>query len=330
MTFTGKVSFLDLTLYGGSCGRYDAIRRSLSLASTAEKSGLSRYWVVEHHGVTGIASATPAVLLAALSQATERIRLGTGGMLLRNYSPLVVAEQISMLSALAPGRIDVGLGRGRGASGLELEALGEESIGFEEKAGHLVELFGSEKHSIFDGTGAAFPIAKQLPIFILGSSIGSAIWAAQRGFWFAYARHLNLSDEEAAAKAYRSEFVPNRGGAHPYFILSAQACLRDNRDEAREAAIFAKVKAIRASVAHDAGLVLSREALEYEVVSDLERRAAESVILTSGTIIGDFDAIERDVVGVLSNGLVDELMVCEVGAETKGQRSTIEIISKFV
>jgi luciferase family oxidoreductase group 1 len=178
---------LDLVPVGSGCTATEALAHSTALARRAEELGFLRYWVAEHHGMPGIASSSPAVLIAHLAGATARIRVGSGGVMLPNHQPLVVAEQFGTLEALHPGRIDLGIGRAPGTDQRTARALrrGTDPLGADDFPEQLHELA-----SYFRGEGPvlAVPAAGQRPaIWLLGSSGYSAQLAGLLGLPFAFA-----------------------------------------------------------------------------------------------------------------------------------------------
>lgn len=205
------LSVLDFSPVGPESSPAQSLRGSLELAREAEQLGYRRYWVAEHHGMGGIASSSPAVLIAHLASVTSTIRVGSGGVMLPNHAPLVVAEQFGMLEALHPGRIDLGLGR---ASGTD-----------EDFPGHLKELIwfftGSfpEGHP-YRGIYAVPGLGYRPALWLLGSSTYSAQCAGLLGLPFSFAYHFSATDAGAAIAAYRNRFRAVGELEHPYVMLA--------------------------------------------------------------------------------------------------------------
>lgn len=229
-----RLSLLDRSRTRSGRSEQAALRDSVERAVAAERQGYHRFWAAEHHTVPGIASGAPMLLLAAASQRTERIRLGTGGIMLPNHRPLVVAEQALMLEALAPGRADLGLGRSLGFTAPVREALG--------RTEDVPEQFAEEVAQVrahLEGTAelTARPVAETPPpMFLLATGSGLGI-AARLGLPVVLGGPILRSEELARRLSeYRREFRPHRGGA-PQVILSADVLIADTDEEARELAL---------------------------------------------------------------------------------------------
>ena len=234
------VSVLDLATVAAGSSTSDALNSSLELARAADRLGAHRYWVAEHHNMAAVAATNPPVMIAAVAAATQRIRVGSGGVMLPNHSPYVVAEQFAMLEALYPGRIDLGIGRAPGADPITSWALRrtQEGLGHEEFTEHvrLVDAWLSPT-GVRAGMGhtlRATPAASSYPeIWLLGSSDYSALLAAQLGLAFAYAGHFGQLDPAEVIGLYRSGFRPSNRLAAPRSMLCTSALVGPTLDEAR-------------------------------------------------------------------------------------------------
>ncbi len=209
------LSVLDLASrpYGGS--NADAVAGSIRLAQQAERLGFERFWVAEHHGMPGIASSAPAVLIAGIAARTERIRVGSGGVMLPNHAPLVVAEQFGTLRALYGDRIDLGIGRAPGTDGATAMALrrSEQGLSVEDFPQQLLDLLGFFEGSMSPDNPLASIIAvpgrgDTPQVWLLGSSGYSAQVAGALGLPFAFAHHFSGDNTEAALGLYRRSFQP--------------------------------------------------------------------------------------------------------------------------
>lgn len=237
------LSVLDLLPIPSGSDAPTALQNALKLVRYAEEQGYSRYWVAEHHNMLGLASSVPLAVLSAASQVTSTIRLGSGGVMLPNHAPLTVAEGFKLLSALAPGRVDLGLGRAPGTDGRTARALrgmaGLMEDPFERQVADLVA-FGTgaypEGHP-FAGTIAA-PAGEGLfpPLWILSSSGYGAHVAAQLGAGLAFAWHINPDTVQAraAADTYRRLFQPSADFPAPRVIVAANVVCAETEQEADE------------------------------------------------------------------------------------------------
>ena len=229
-----RYSILDLAPIGQNQTAAEAFRNSLDLARHAEKWGYHRYWVAEHHNIPGVASSATAVVIGHLAGGTSRIRLGSGGIMLPNHAPLVIAEQFGTLETLFPGRIDLGLGRAPGGDQATARALrrylGGNGDTFPEDVQELQRYLGSPQPGqvvrAVPGQGT------QVPIYLLGSSTFSAQLAARLGLPFAFASHFAPDYLPAALRLYRDQFQPSAQLASPYVMVGVNVVAADTDAEA--------------------------------------------------------------------------------------------------
>ncbi|MDI9829789.1 LLM class flavin-dependent oxidoreductase [Streptomyces sp. KAU_LT] len=210
----------------------EALRDTVRLARVAEELGYHRFWVSEHHGVPGVAGSAPTVLAAAVAGATRTIRVGTGGVMLPNHRPLVVAEQFGVLESLFPGRIDMGLGRSVGFTGGVRRALGRDKEDAEDFAGQLEELLGWFRGTSPTGVHARPPEGLTVPPFVLAMGEGADI-AARAGLPMVIG---DLRDRERMRRGvdrYRERFRPSEWAAEPYVVISGTVAVAATPEEAR-------------------------------------------------------------------------------------------------
>jgi luciferase family oxidoreductase group 1 len=228
------LSVLDLSpiLEGGDAAQ--ALHRSLDLARHAERFGYQRFWVAEHHGMPGVASAATAVVIGHLAAGTSRIRVGAGGIMLPNHAPLVVAEQFGTLASLHPGRIDLGVGRAPGTDPITSHALRRtldvDVDAFPQDVLELMEYFQPAKpgQRIVAVPGAGI----EVPIWILGSSLYGARLAAAFGLPYAFASHFAPAQLIEALEVYRAEFRPSPRLSRPYAMAGVNVFAADTDAEA--------------------------------------------------------------------------------------------------
>nr|WP_255663185.1 LLM class flavin-dependent oxidoreductase [Komagataeibacter sp. FNDCR2] len=232
-------SVLDLSLITRGASIADALRNTCDLARLADGLGFHRYWLAEHHAMPGIASAATAVLIGQVAAATRRIRVGAGGIMLPNHSPLVVAEQFGTLETLFPGRIDLGLGRAPGADQRTARALRRDPHAPDRFAEDVVELLHyfeplaeTETHHIRAIPGAGL----RVPVWLLGSSLFSAVLAARLGLPYAFASHFAPAQMEDAITLYRARFEPSERCPEPHVMLSVNIIAADDAEEGRHLA----------------------------------------------------------------------------------------------
>ncbi|WP_110969885.1 LLM class flavin-dependent oxidoreductase [Pseudomonas huaxiensis] len=229
-----KISTLDLVPVRQDSGPAQSLRNSLDLAQHVERFGYHRFWVAEHHNMDGIASSATSVLLGYLAGGTSTIRVGSGGVMLPNHAPLVIAEQFGTLASLYPGRIDLGLGRAPGSDQMTARALRRERSGsaddFPDDVAELVRYLGprtpDQKVIAVPGYGT------EVPIWLLGSSLFSAQLAGQRGLPYAFASHFAPRFMHEAIRVYRNHFQPSAVLDKPYVMLGVPMVVADTDEHA--------------------------------------------------------------------------------------------------
>jgi len=227
------LSVLDLSPITLGSDAAQSFRNTLDLARHAERYGYRRFWLAEHHGMPGIASAATSVLIGHVAGGTSTIRVGAGGIMLPNHSPLVIAEQFGTLESLYPGRIDLGLGRAPGSDALTSHALrrnlASDPEEFPRDVLELADYFSDaprQRVRAIPGTGL------NVPLWILGSSLFGAQVAAALGLPYAFASHFAPAQMMEAVALYRSEFRPSRQLQRPYVMLGFNVFAADTLDEA--------------------------------------------------------------------------------------------------
>jgi luciferase family oxidoreductase group 1 len=231
---TTPLSVLDLSPITQGSDAAQSFRNTLDLARQAERLGFRRFWLAEHHGMPGIASAATAVLIGHVAGGTTTIRVGAGGIMLPNHSPLVIAEQFGTLEALYPGRIDLGLGRAPGSDQLTARAmrrnLASDADGFPQDVLELADYLSDAPQQpvlAVPGRGA------NVPLWILGSSLYGAQLAAALGLPYAFASHFAPQQMMQAIALYRQQFRPSAKLARPYVMLGFNVFAADTDEEAQ-------------------------------------------------------------------------------------------------
>ncbi|GAO43490.1 LLM class flavin-dependent oxidoreductase [Flavihumibacter petaseus] len=230
-----KISVLDLAVITQGGTAATALERTVDLARFTETLGYERFWLAEHHNMANIASAATAVLIGHVAGATSTIRVGSGGIMLPNHSPLVIAEQFGTLETLYPGRIDLGLGRAPGTDQLTAAALRRHlGNGLYDFKAHIEELEGYFTNSSPDTRVRAFPAeGLSVPFWILGSSTDSAYLAAEMGLPYAFASHFAPAQFLTAIEIYRQRFQPSVHLAKPYVMACVNVVAAPTDEEAK-------------------------------------------------------------------------------------------------
>jgi luciferase family oxidoreductase group 1 len=229
------LSILDLAIIGRGETAIDAFANSVALAQRAEARGYERVWYAEHHNMASIASSATSVLIAHIAAHTSTIRLGAGGVMLPNHSPLTIAEQFGTLATLYPGRIDLGLGRAPGSDQNTMRAMRRDAHSSDRFPDDVLELQGYLRgESRVPGVVAVPGAGTNVPLYILGSSLFGARLAAMLGLPYAFASHFAPAALIDAIALYRREFRPSEQLAEPYAIAGVNVIAADTDDDARQ------------------------------------------------------------------------------------------------
>lgn len=301
------LSVLELAPVVAGSTATSALRQAIELAQAAEGLGYLRYWFAEHHGLPGVASAAPAVMAGQVAARTDTIRVGSGGVMLANHPPLVVAEQFGTLEALYPGRVDLGVGRASGASAAASELLRRPHVetGF---AGLLTELMGYFAPDE-DATVRAVPVDGASPeLWVLGSTTTSAQLAGSLGLPYSFAQHLKPRDAVEAVRVYRDCFTPGVLPV-PKVMLSVAAILGDSDEHAHWLAGPTKLKWIMKRRGESILLPTPEEAERYPY-TEAERTLLATRFGPSGdVIIGSAETARRRLGELVDAVKADELMI---------------------
>jgi len=318
-------SVLDLVPVSTATTPAAALRATIDLAPIVERLGYHRLWVAEHHNAPGIASSSPAVLIAHLAQATSTLRVGAGGVMLPNHVPLVVAEQFGMLEALHPGRIDLGVGRAPGTDYATMKALRrglEAADSFPEDLAQL--------KAFLDGTYPrirAVPSSERpLPVWLLGSSQSSARLAGMHGLPYAHAHHVKPQVTELALELYSSTFAPVGPLSSPYMMVAAVVVAADTDEEAQRLAAPHALSILRLRSGNPRLLPTPEEALGYSY-TEQERVTIEAI--TESHIVGGPDTVRKGLRELLERTRPQELMILANVGDPAARRHSYEIVANI-
>ena len=323
------LSVLDLAPVQTGAGTGAALRHTTELARRTEQLGYRRFWVAEHHNMPGIASSSPAVLLAHLAAATSTIRIGSGGVMLPNHAPLVVAEQFGTLQALHPGRVDLGIGRAPGTDQETALALrrSPEGLSAEHFPRELADLI-----DFFDGTGAGSIIANpgrgdRPDIWLLGSSGYSAQLAGQLGLPFSFAHHFSAQNTLPALALYRRYFRPSKWLDKPYAMVAVSAICAETDERARWLAGPAMLSWLRPRLGDAPALATPEEAARYSF-TDLDRRIVAE--RRQGQALGSPETVRAQLTELLARTEADELMLTAIVYDIEDRARSFELIAEKV
>jgi luciferase family oxidoreductase group 1 len=323
-----RLSVLDQSPIAEGIAPSEALHNSVDLARHAEELGYERYWVAEHHGTPMLACNSPEVLIGAIAAVTERIRVGSGGVMLPHYSPFRVAETFSMLSGLHPGRIDLGLGRAPGTDQLTMLALQRDrrQLASDDFRDHLAELLG-----YLDGRlPADHPFARLAGVlpgrphrpepWLLGSSPQSAIWAAELGLPYCFADFINPQGA-AIVEDYRRRFTPCETEPEPRTAIGVVAICADTDEEAE-----------RLAASHRMAFSLLRQGRLIPVPSvEQGLQYAESRPRRSSSrrfVVGSPTTVRAEIEQAAKEYGVDEILLLTITYEHEARRRSYELIAE--
>lgn len=344
MTPTPRLSVLDLVPVRSGQTSAGAVAASVRLAQLADRLGYTRYWFAEHHNMPAVASTTPPVLIAATAAQTERIRVGSGGVMLPNHAPLVVAEQFAALAALAPGRIDLGIGRAPGSDPVITQLLRvsgptADVDRFPDHVADILSLLSPDGATLRLTSGREYPItatpaATEVPtLWLLGSSDYSANLAAELGLPYVFANHFSGDGLERALELYRTGYRPSERHPSPETFLTVNASVAPTVEEARARALpqlhsMARLRTnrpMRPLETVEEAAAAPADSIADELIAGMERR----------WIIADAPTAASEVRRLAERHGIDEVMVSPIAGAFEseptdtapGREQTIELLA---
>jgi luciferase family oxidoreductase group 1 len=317
------LSILDLAIVERGATPRDALLASVTLAQRAEALGYRRVWYAEHHNMAAIASSATSVLIAHVAAHTRTIRLGAGGIMLPNHSPLVIAEQFGTLASLHPGRIDLGLGRAPGSDQVTAHALRRDVYAADRFPDDVLELQGYlSGESRVDGVDAIPGKGTDVPLYVLGSSLYGAQLAALLGLPYAFASHFAPQALEQAVATYRREFRPSAQLDAPYVLAGVNVLVADTDAAAQEQLVAVR----RARVARfvERGVTLTDEQADAVLASPQGRHLATMMRYTA---VGVPELVRRYLDEFTAHADADELVVVAAGPTVGDRLHSIELLA---
>jgi luciferase family oxidoreductase group 1 len=327
------ISVLDLVPVGEGIDPSESVAASIELARRADELGFTRYWLAEHHNMPGIASSAPAVMISAIAGATTRIRVGSGGVMLPNHAPLVVAEQFGTLAALYPGRIDLGLGRAPGTDQFTARALRREATpsadDFPDQLGELGSFLAGEwpeGHPYRNIRAVPHP-TQQPVIWLLGSSLYSAELAGLLGMPFAFAHHFSSANTLPALQRYREAFRPVGDLDAPHAMVTVNVLCAPTDAEADRIALPSALSFLRLRQGHP-GPLPSPETAAAHPWTDVELAFAAQ--RREGQAIGGPETVEKQLAAVLEATRADELMITTMAHDPADRLRSTELVRALI
>jgi luciferase family oxidoreductase group 1 len=330
--FRGPISVLDYVSINEGDTAHDAITHSIELAKAVERLGYRRLWFSEHHNTRGLACTAPELIIARVGAETQTLRIGAGGIMLPNHSPLKAAETFHTLEAMYPDRIDLGLGRAPGTDGITAFALRRSrqavlADDFPQQAGELFAFLELGLHFPDDHQFASIVVAPTVPhppeVWMLGSSDYGARFAAVNGLRTAFAHQINPEPAIDVLRAYRHDFRPSEHLAEPYSLISVNAFASESPAEVEDFVAYWTLTMTKLRRNEKTRTTLA-EAREFA-------RSADFEVIRSRTgarlVAGSPDAVARELSGLAIDGEVDELMVVTPAPDHRARMRSFELIA---
>jgi luciferase family oxidoreductase group 1 len=342
MTAQPTLSVLDLVPVRTDQATADAVAATLELAKAADALGYERYWLAEHHNMPAVAATNPPVMIGLVASATERIKVGSGGMMLPNHAPLVVAEQFGLLEAAFPGRIDLGIGRAPGTDPVTSYALRHGAGGVSDEAVSRFPEYVDNVLAMMEPEGVgisvagrqhalkATPVARSVPtIWLLGSSDYSARLAAEKGMPYVFAHHFSGQGTAEALELYRSTFRPSPELAEPRTFLTVNAVVAETEEEADRQVRPQELMMLALRTGAPLGPQHLVEEAEKVEIPDSARPMVDA--MRSKWVVGTPDAARAQLAELAATYGVDEVMVnpvagAYVGTEPRTSPTRIETL----
>ncbi len=322
-----KLSILDLAHVPQGSDIGQSLRNTLDLAQLADSLGYTRYWLAEHHNMPGIASAATSVVIGQVLAGTQRIRVGAGGIMLPNHSPLVIAEQFGTLESLYPGRVDLGLGRAPGTDGLTWRALRRDPQASERFPDDVVELQGLLGPVQPGQRIRAIPGADtRVPLWILGSSLFGAQLAAHLGLPYAFASHFAPAALHDALKVYRQYFQPSTQRAQSYAMAGVNVVVADTDAEAQR--LFTSLQQVIVGLVTGKPGRLGPPLDELPELLPPVKQQVEAFLGCS--FVGSIGTVRRGLEAFIAKTGVDELIVATAMFDHAARRRSVTLLADLI
>jgi luciferase family oxidoreductase group 1 len=325
------LSILDLSPVSAGSTPSQALRNSLDLARLADGLSFARYWVAEHHNLPAIASSAPDIMIGQIAAVTRNMRIGSGGVMLPNHAPLMVAERFKVLEALFPGRIDLGLGRAPGTDPATSYALRRrqgisEEDDFLDRFNELMllETRGFPAGHPFHNVRAMPSDVKLPPIYLLGSSDYSAQLAGHIGAAFSFAHHFANFDAAEAMQLYRDNFKPSPSHDKPYAILATHVVCADTDQEAERLAATVDLNIVRRAKGEFLPLASPDDAINYDYTPVDRARIAQNRTRLS---VGSPEMVKAKLMPLIESTKADELMVTTMLFDHTARKRSYELLA---
>ncbi|MFP8641538.1 LLM class flavin-dependent oxidoreductase [Priestia aryabhattai] len=326
-----KVSILDQSPVSSHQTPAEALEASMQLAKAGDKLGYERYWIAEHHDLSGLACSAPEVMLGYIGAQTNRIRIGSGAVLLPHYKPYKVAETYNMLATLFPGRVDLGIGRAPGGSAEATNALSDNFLQQVFKMPELVEellQFLDDKfpaeHEYAKLSASPLPPVPPEP-WLLGTSKKSAELAARNGMAYTFGQFMSEQDGSAIIDQYKQAFQPRRNGDQPYAIVTVSVICAETTEQAHRIATSSLVWKIQQDKMEAKGVPSIEEAASYPLTEEEEKKMKK---IKEAMIIGNPEEVHVRLQEVQARYGADELMLVTITHDPADRLKSYELVAE--
>jgi luciferase family oxidoreductase group 1 len=329
-----KLSILDQSPISSNQTAKEALNESMKLAQAGENLGYSRYWIAEHHDLPGLACLAPEVLLSYIGANTNRIRIGSGAVLLPFYKPYKVAEVYNTLATLFPNRIDIGIGRAPGGSAEATNALSDTFLqqvwnmpNLVNDLLHFLDDHFPEDHEYSKVTASPLPEISPVP-WILGTSKKSALFAAENGLPYAFGKFMSDNDGESIIQKYIDSFTPRIQGDRPKVILTVSAICAETKELAEEVALSSLIwSLLKEKGGGHLGVPSIQEAKQY-VLSETEKTTLHK--MKQNMIIGNPQVVKQKLNELQTLYKVDEMMIVTITHSPKDRIQSYRLIAEEI
>jgi len=323
--FVTPLSILDLALIGKGQTPADALAGSVALARAAERRGYTRVWYAEHHNMSTIASSATSVVIAHVAAYTSTIRLGSGGIMLPNHSPLTIAEQFGTLASLHPGRIDLGLGRAPGTDQQTMRALRRDPMAADTFPQDVLELQAYLRDETrVPGVNAIPGRGTDVPIYLLGSSLFGAQLAAMLGLPYAFASHFAPKALRQAVSLYRREFRPSEQLAEPHVIAGVNVIAAGTDEEAAEQHVRVRRARVSLFLGRQTGRTYTDEEADAILASPQGAQIAEMMRYSA---VGSPASVRAQLEEFREHADADELIVVHASPTVEARLTSLELLA---
>ena len=323
-------SILELAAVPEGSSVQEVFKNSVLLAQKADDLGFTRMWFAEHHNMAAVASSAPQILIGHIAAATQRLRVGSGGIMLPNHSPLIIAEQFGTLANLFPGRIDLGLGRAPGTDQVTARAIKpgfiEAAHSFPDDIKKIQTYFSSENSTAQVRTALAEGTA--ISLFILGSSTNSASLAAQKGLPYAFASHFSTAQFFDALHIYRSNFKPSEVLEKPYILAGANVIIADTDEEA-ERLYTSNLKMVIAILSGTRDQLIAKPTAMTPELKEIRKHPAIAQ-MTKYSFVGSKETVKKQTQQFLEETQIDEIIISSTLYHTADRLKSIQLFSEIM